>query len=52
MEDVTRGIRNRVIGLIREDENIHIDRYIGQKYNIEIRSIGNKIQSILYVYKY
>ena len=35
-----------------ESENIHIDRYIGQKYNIEIRSIGNKIQSILYVYKY
>ena len=37
---------------VSEDENIHIDRYIGQKYNIEIRSIGNKIQSILYVYKY
>ena len=35
-----------------ESENIHIDRYIGQRYNIEIRGIGDKIQSILYVYKY
>ena len=37
---------------VSEDENIHIDRYIGQRYNIEIRGIGDKIQSILYVYKY
>lgn len=29
MEDVTRGIRNRVIGLIREDENIHISTNLG-----------------------
>lgn len=29
MEDVTRGIRNRIIGLIREDENIHISTNLG-----------------------
>ena len=29
MEDVTKGIRNRVIGLIREDENIHISTNLG-----------------------
>ena len=29
MEDVTKGIANRVIGLIREDENIHISTNLG-----------------------
>ena len=29
MEDVTRGIRNRIIGLIRDDENIHISTNLG-----------------------
>ena len=29
MEEITKGIRNRVIGLIKEDENIHISTNLG-----------------------
>lgn len=37
---------------ISEDKDICINRYVGKKYNVEIRSVEDKIQSILYVYKY
>lgn len=37
---------------ISENENIYVVRYIGGKYNIEIRCINNEVQSIAYVCKY
>lgn len=54
MEDVTKGIANRVIGLIREDENIHISTNLGLpvvfKDNTYIagnfRKIAGRIESI------